>query len=183
VKEVGDNFISKKLTSDKKGDLKMTYTDCRKSKFLKKMGTVELEVYIEFMYESEASQEELDFLETIFAERISEEDLNITEEDPNMSEEIGINGGNLELGLIEMYRRYLQPDGKRDGLMTKKETIQCMRGYLEDAGLKSAGLKDVTDSQILAAAKDVYEYKKNLIKRYKSKNKISNLPDNYCVKR
>ena len=50
------------------------------------MSTVELENYIDSRYEAGAPQDELDALETAFAERVSEEDLNMTEEDPNISE-------------------------------------------------------------------------------------------------
>ena len=136
-----------------------------------KLSTEELEKYIDARYEAGAPQDELDALEMAYAERVSEEDLNITEDEPNMSEEIGLNGGNLELGLIEMYRRYLQPEGQRDGGMEIEDLIHNMRVNLEDAGFKSSGLKNISDSQILAAAKDVYEYRKNLIQRYKSKKK------------
>ena len=141
-----------------------------------KLSTEELEEYIDSRYEAKAPQAELNALETEYSKRVSEDDLNMTEEEPDMSEEIGPNGGNLELGLIEMYRRYLQPEGKRDGLMDNKEIIAGIRANLEDAGLKSGGLKDVTDEQVLVAAKDLYEHKKNLIEKYKSRNKFSNIP-------
>lgn len=142
-----------------------------------KLSTEELEKYIDSRYEAKAPQVELNVLETEYSKRVSEDDLNMTEEEPDMSEEIGPDGGNLELGLIEMYRRYLQPEGKRDGLMNNEEIIAGIRANLEDAGLKSGGLKDVTDEQVLAAAKDLYDHKKNLIEKYKSKNKLSNIPD------
>lgn len=142
-----------------------------------KLSTEELEKYIDSRYEAKAPQVELNVLETEYSKRVSEDDLNMTEEEPDMSEEIGPDGGNLELGLIEMYRRYLQPEGKRDGLMDNKDIIAGIRANLEDAGLKSGGLKDVTDEQVLAAAKDLYDHKRNLIEKYKSKNKLSNIPD------
>ena len=142
-----------------------------------KLSTEELEKYIDPRYEAEAPQVELNALETQYAQRVSEDDLNMTEDEPNMSEEIGPNGGNLELGLIEMYRRYLQPQGQRDGLMDNEDIIGNIRANLEDAGFKSGGLKKVSDKEVLAAAKDLYEYKKSLIVRYKSKNKIINIPN------
>lgn len=148
-----------------------------------KLSTEELEKYIDSRYEAKAPQAELNALETEYSKRVSEDDLNMTEEEPDMSEEIGPNGGNLELGLIEMYRRYLQPEGKRDGLMDNKDIIAGIRANLEDAGLKSGGLKDVTDEQVLAAAKDLYEHKKNLIEKYKSRNKLSNIPGSLLGRR
>jgi len=142
------------------------------------LSTTELEKYIDSRYEAEAPQAELNALETEYAQRVSEDDLNMTEEEPNMSEEIGPNGGNLEIGLIEMYRRYLQPEGQRDGLMDNEDIIGNIRANLEDAGFKSGGLKKVSDKEVLAAAKDLYEHRKDLISRYKSKNKLSNIPGN-----
>ena len=142
------------------------------------LSTEELEKYIDSRYETEAPQAELEALETEYAQRVSEDDLNMTEDEPNMSEEIGPDGGNLEEGLIEMYRRYLQPQGKRDGLMDNKDIIGNIRANLEDAGFKSGGLKKVSDKEVLAAAKDLYEHRKDLISRYKSKNKFSNIPGN-----
>ncbi|MDO8674736.1 MAG: hypothetical protein Q7K71_01300 [Candidatus Omnitrophota bacterium] len=143
-----------------------------------KLSTEELEKYLDSRYEAEAHQAELDALETEYAQRVSEDDLNMTEDEPNMSEEIGPNGGNLELGLIEMYRRYLQPQGQRDGLMDNEDIIGNIRANLKDAGFKSGGLKKVSDKEALAAAKDLYEHRKDLISRYKSKNKLSNIPGN-----
>ena len=143
-----------------------------------KLSTKELEKYIDSRYEAEAHQAELDALETEYAQRVSEDDLAMTEDEPNMSEEIGPNGGNLEEGLIEMYRRYLQPQGQRDGLMDNKDIIGNIRANLKDAGFKSGGLKKVSDKEALAAAKDLYEHRRDLISKYKSKNKLSNIPGN-----
>ena len=142
------------------------------------LSTEEFEKHIDSRYEAGATQAELNALETEYAQRVSEDDLNMTEDEPNMSEEIGPNGGNLEIGLIEMYRRYLQQQGQRDGLMDNADIIGNIRANLEDAGLKSRGLKKVSDKAVLAAAKDLYEHRKRLIEKYKSKNKISNIPSN-----
>ena len=46
-----------------------------------------------------------------------------------------------------------------------------MRAIIDDSRGINKEMKDVSDSQILDAAKDVYEYRKNLIQRYKSKKK------------
>ena len=58
---------------------------------IKGMSTDELESYIDYRYEAGAPQDELDALEITYAKRVTEEDLNITEDEPNMSEEIGLN--------------------------------------------------------------------------------------------
>ena len=62
------------------------------------MGTNELEAYIDSRYEAGAPQEELEALEVAYAERVSEEDLNMTEEDPNMQEDTA-EGTHLEENL------------------------------------------------------------------------------------
>jgi len=142
-----------------------------------KMSTNELEAYIDLRYEAGAPQEELEALEMTYADRVSEEDLNMTEEDPNMREDTA-EGTHLEENLVDAYRRYLQPDDQRDGRMTRKEVISFMRAIIEDSRNINKGMKDFSDSQVLDAAKDVYEYRRNLIERYKSKNKLFNIPSN-----
>ena len=147
-----------------------------------KMSTEELEAYIDSRYEAGAPQDELEALEMAYANRVSEDDLNMTEEDQNMQEDTA-EGTHLEENLAEAYRRYLQPDDQRDGRMTKQEVVSFMRAIIEDSRGINKEMKDVSGGQILAAAKDVYEYKRNLIKRYKSKNKLSNIPANLWAKR
>ena len=146
------------------------------------MGTDELEQFIDAKYEAGAPQEELDVLEMAYAQRVSEDELNMTEEDPYMREYTA-EGTHLEENLVDAYRRYLQPDEERDGRMTRKEVVSFMRAIIEDSRGINKGMKSFSDGQALAAAKDVYEYRKNLIKRYKSKNKLSNIPANLWAKR
>jgi hypothetical protein len=146
------------------------------------MTTDELEAYIDARYEAGAPQYELEALEMAYADRVSEDDLTMTEEDPKMQEDTA-EGTHLEENLADAYRRYLQQDEERDGRMTKQEVISFMRAIIEDSKGINKGMKDVSDGQILAAAKDVYEYKRNLIKRYRSKKKLSNMPANLWAKR
>ena len=141
------------------------------------LSTEQLEQYIDSRYEANAPQRELNALETAYSERVSEDDLNMTEEEPAMREDTG-EGTHLEENLVDAYRRYLQPDDRRDGLMTKKEVILFMRAIIEDSRFINKGMKSITDAEVLAAAKDAYEYKRNLINKYKSKNKLSNIPYN-----
>ncbi len=140
-----------------------------------KMSTNELEAYIDARYEAGALQDELEALEVAYAQRVSEDDPNMTEEDPNMQEDTA-EGTHLEESLRDAYHRYLQPDDQRDGRMTRKEVITFMRAIIEDSRNINRGMKNVSDSQILDAAKDVYEYKRNLIERFEAKNKILNTP-------
>jgi len=141
-----------------------------------KLSTNDLEAYLDLRYESGAPQAELEALETAFAGRVSEDDLQMTEAEIDLSEETGFNGGNLELELVDAYRRYLQPDGKRDGAMTKEEVVRFMRTIIEDSRGINKGTKQVRDAQILSAAKDIYDHRKELIQRQKSKLKLTHIP-------
>lgn len=130
----------------------------------KNMPTNELEKYIEKRYTEKAPQKELDKLETEFATRVLEEDLNITENDLNMTEGIA-----LEEELVDMYHKYLTPSA-RNG-MDKEDIIKNMRSAIENRNHGDSS--HLSDKQILDAAKDAYEYKKNLI--LKKKRKLFNI--------
>jgi hypothetical protein len=135
--------------------------------WLEKLSTDGLEELILLRYESGASQDELDMLETIFAARVSEEDLNVTEEDIYMSEE-QFNGASLEEGLYDLYRRYLQPRGRRDGLMDDADILGGLRSWMEECGFSLGGLKkSVTNEQIFEAARDIYERKQARLGQYR----------------
>lgn len=123
---------------------------------LEKMNTDDLEKYIDDRYEAGAPQEEIDYLEDIFSKRVSEEDLNVTEEDTNMGEGISV-----EEQLADMYNRYINPNYR--GGMDEKGIISNMRTAIQNAG----GGINLTDKNILAAARDAYEYKKLILDRYK----------------
>ena len=139
----------------------------------KEISTAELEEFVDSRYEAGAPQEELDLLETLFDERVSEDDQGVTEEEQNISEETHQGAGLVEQ-LIGMYHRYLNP-GLCDG-MEVEDILGNMRSALETYGFTSGGFKkDTSDAKILALAKELYEDKQDLIKRYKSKDKISNI--------
>jgi hypothetical protein len=140
---------------------------------VKEISTAGLEKFIDSRYEAGAPQEELDLLETLFDERVSEDDQSVTEEEQNISEETHQGAGLVEQ-LIGMYHRYLN-SGLRNG-MEVEDILGNMRSALETYGFASGGFKkDTTDGEILALAKELYEDKQDLIKKYKSKNKISNI--------
>ena len=135
------------------------------------MSTVELEEYIDSRYEVGAQQDELDILEMEYSNRVSEDDLNMTEDEPDMREahEMGVD---LEEWLANEYFEYTHPD-QRVGCREAKDYFHphSFNDYLT-LNLK-VGIKR---KDIMAAAKDVYEYKRNLIDRYRSKNKLFNIP-------
>ena len=135
------------------------------------MSTDELEKYIDSRYEAGAPQDELDVLETEYSNRVSEDDLNMTEDEPNMREALDM-GVDLDEWLANEYFEYTHPD-QRGGAKEAKDYFHP-RSFNEFTmfNLKAG----ITRKDIMAAAKDVYEYKKNLIQRYKSKNKFSNIP-------
>lgn len=122
------------------------------------LSTDDLEKLVDKRYEIGASQEELNFLETEFAGRVSEEDLSITEEDLSISEGISV-----QEQLVNMYHRYLDPE-LRQG-MGANDILSNMRAVIETAG----GKESIADEQLLFAAKDIYAHRQNLLRKLKAK--------------
>lgn len=123
------------------------------------LSTDDLEVLIDQRYEAGATQEELDLLENEYAKRVVEDELSMTEEEISIAESTH-QGADLEEQLSSMYSRYINPE-LRSG-MEEKDILDNMRSAVETYGGKG------TDEQILAAAKDIYEHKQQLINKYKS---------------
>ncbi len=138
-----------------------------------KMSTEELEKHIDSRYEARAPQAELDALETQYAETVSEDDLNMTEDEPQMSEAYDM-GVDLEEWLAREYYEFTNPEGRIGGREDKDYFNPDSFNDFMTLNLK-AGIKR---KDIMEAAKDVYGYKKNLIDKYRSRNKFSNIPDN-----
>jgi len=136
------------------------------------LNTVDLEEYIDSRYEASAPQAELDALETEYAQRVSEDDLNMTEDEPQMSEAYDM-GVDLEEWLAKEYYEFINPEGRVGGREAKDYFNPHSFNDFLTLNLKS-GIKR---KDIMEAAKDVYEYKKNLIKKYRSKNKILIIPN------
>jgi len=135
------------------------------------MGTNELEAYIDSRYEAGTPQAELDALETAFAEMVSEDDLNMTEDEPDMAEAWDM-GVDLEEWLAYEYYRYLHPETEWGGREEQDFFApECFNDYL------SLNLKPtIKRKDILSAAKDAYEYKTQLIQRQKKYPKLSTIP-------
>ena len=149
-------------------------TDFGRVKF--EIPTDELEKHILMRYEHGAPQEELDRLETLFAGRVTDDDIHMGEEDPQMSEEI-LNGASLEEWLSDSYFRYVQAQTDPQRCTSDQELIDGMRDGLWEAGCRCQRLKDgVTDEQILDAARDIFERRNDLVRRHKRKNKYCHIP-------
>ena len=135
------------------------------------MDTNELEAYIDSRYETGAQQAELEALETAFAERVSEDE-NTTEEDLQMSEAHDM-GVDLEEWLAIEYYQYLNPNERVGG--------RDNRDFFNPNGFNdflSLNLKPgIKRKDIVTAAKDIYEYKTQLIRRQKSKLKFNHIPN------
>ena len=138
---------------------------------ISKLSTIELEDYIDARYEAGAAQDELDVLETIYSFRVSEDDLNMSEDDPDIREahEMGID---LEEWLAKEYFEYTHPRERVGG----RESRHYLTRNCFDEFLTLHHKSNVRRKDIMAAAKDVYEYKRNLIQRYRAKNKFCNIP-------
>ena len=131
------------------------------------LSTQDLEKLIDKRYEEGASQEEINYLETHYEKRVSEDEQNMSEDEQNMSEDASL-GTNLEDTLSYSYSQYLKPVKERSGYMKDKDILSNMRANLEHFGNKLGGFKGATDEQILNAAKDAYESKLKLIERRKT---------------
>ncbi len=138
------------------------------------LSTEELEKHIDSRYEAGVPQAELDALETEYAQRVSEDDLNMTEDEPQMSEAYDM-GVDLEEWLAKEYNEFINPEWRIGGREEKDYFNPHSFNDFLTLNLKS-GIKR---KDIMEAAKDVYEYKKNLIDKYRSKNKFSNIPSNF----
>ena len=125
-----------------------------------KLSTQDLEKLIDSKYEAGSPQETLELLETLYDARISEGESSIDKGE----------GAGLEEQLINMYHRYINPE-LRQG-MEVKDILGNMRSALETYGFSAGGLKEnVTDDEILAAAKELYLDKQDLIKKQKGEGR------------
>ncbi len=133
--------------------------------------TNKLEEHIDLRYEQNASQKELDILETLFDHFVTEEEPNMTEDEPSMCEAYDM-GVDLEEWLAREYYEYTHPDERVGGRENKDYfTLHSFNDFMT-LNLK-VGIKR---KDIVAAAKDAYERKKSLIERYKSRTKINHVP-------
>ncbi|MFA5217176.1 hypothetical protein [Sulfuricurvum sp.] len=133
---------------------------------LNELDTNTLETFINERYEAGATQDELDLLEEIFAKRVSEDNLLVTEEDVTMSED-SIQGSNLEDALIDTYKRYLA--SKKTGEYNGTSTEEIKNNFLDvlKEMATSKPLESVTNDQVFEAAKELYDAKQALLKRQK----------------
>jgi len=128
----------------------------------------QVEKELERAYERRLPQSIIDRLETELAHLVTEEDIYMTESEPNESDDPF--GGPVEVQLADLYHNYI--NGRR--YETKEECLLVMRGVLGDEGGYRRILPNVTDAQIWEAAKDAYENRKGYIHRYKTKTRRVN---------
>jgi len=140
---------------------------------IKSLDTENLEVLIDACYEAQATQEQLDLLETIYAQRVSEEDINMTEDDLDVSEALDM-GVDLEEWLANEYFEFIHSD-QRTGLRDSKDYFNPQ---LFNDFLYFNPKPGLTRKKIMAAARDIYERKQSLITRYQASNKINTIPKN-----
>ena len=131
---------------------------------IQELSTQALEKYIDSRYEAGAPQDELDALEVEYSKRVSEEDLNMRE-----AHEMGID---LEEWLANEYDEFIHPEKMAGGREAKDFFNPCSFNDFMTLNLKP-GIKR---KDIMAAAKDIYEYRRNLIQRQRSSHKLSNIP-------
>ncbi len=109
---------------------------------------------------------------------VSEDDLNMTEDEPDMREAYDM-GVDLEEWLANEYYEYTHPQERIGG---REDSAYFSPDSFND--FMTLNLKPgMTKKDIMEAAKDVYEYRRNLIQRQKSSNKLSNIPKELLSKR
>jgi hypothetical protein len=121
------------------------------------LSTDDLEKLILRRYEVGASQQEIDLLETEYSERVSEENILMSEAD-NM-------GSDLTEVLSEQYSKYL--NALKEGSYRGSSAEELRDSFLSVAKeiSKQPIEKSVTNDQAFEAAKDIYEYKQKLLER------------------
>lgn len=141
--------VSRPYSGPMPADVPM-YDKLAKLDALRNMDTPSLEKLIDRSYENNAPQSILNKLETIYSERVSEAEQNITE------------GINLDELIIPAYKSYIG-ESPLASFVSKANALENMKSNLIDA---MQG-KKITDKQALSIAKDIYDRKKLLIERYK----------------
>lgn len=174
IEKIGDKYISYSNGEIKEGN--DPYGKDRKNKLPKEvtdLSTNDLEALILKRYEAGVSQRELDLLETEFAKRVTEENLFMSEEDPNMREADNM-GSDLTEALIDTYSRYLKAskEGSFNGTDAKDIRANFL-GVVQEIS-KIPPKETATNDQAFEAAKDLYEHKQKLLERQRS-NRASNL--------
>lgn len=136
-----------------------------------------IEKQLDEAYKRGAPQSEIDRLETELAKWVSEGGHDVSEEDMMGFEPSTSEGYSIDEALISLYHQYLNAGNKNITPYDRQELISIMRGEIEDPVHKLRTVGNLTDQQILDAAKDVYENRKNLLQRKKMQPKLHNTPD------
>ena len=137
----------------------------------------EVEKQLDEAYKRNAPQSEIDHLETELAKWVSEGGHDVSEEDmmghiPATSE-----GYSIDEALINLYHQYLNAGNKSITPYDRQEIIDIMRGEINDPVHKLWTVGNLTDQQILDAAKDAYENRRSLLQRKKLQPGIHSTPD------
>jgi hypothetical protein len=130
--------------------------------------TDQLADYIDRRYAECAPQWELDELECIFAARVTEEDLSMSEDELSVTEmelDVGEESAawaSLEEQLMHMYYRFISPDRRggmeiTDIIVNMHAAINCYRVF--------AGSAEHCAAPILEAGRDAYERRMSLLQR------------------
>ena len=153
---------------------------------VEKLSTDDLEQYIDMAYEKGAPQAELDWLETLWDSRVTEEEQDVVEHvldegegemslqdvNPQMQQGTDYEGHDLEEALIRFYSQWIKPQAERHQEMDNEALLNNIR---EEIWIKqvTTGNKPTGRVQgatvILDAAKDAYEARLKHVDRAKAK--------------
>jgi hypothetical protein len=140
-----------------------------------------IEKELETAYAHNMPQSVIDRLETELAQHVTEENLQMSEEDPDITEDVYGRGGvagAIEEQMAYTYSDYLKaPAVDTPGIpYSKQDLVKRMRNILEESKMAPSMLPNVTDAQVLDAAKDAYEHRRKYIQQYRQKSTKRPMP-------
>lgn len=136
-----------------------------------------IEKQLDEAYKRHAPQSEIDRLETELSKWVSEGGHDVSEEDLHVGQPATSEGYSVDEALIALYHQYLNAGNKSITPYDRQELLDIMRGEVEDPVHKMRTVENLTDQQILEAARDAYENRKKLIQRKMVSPKLHGTPD------
>jgi hypothetical protein len=134
-----------------------------------------IEKQLEDAYSRHAPQSQIDHLETELSKLVSEGDHDVSEEDLHVNTPATSEGYTIDEELRILYHQYLNVDDPGN-YYNRQELIEIMRGAMNEGLHGQKIIENLTDAQILAAAKDAYEHRMDLNRRRNAPNRLHRTP-------
>lgn len=135
-----------------------------------------IEKQLEDAYSRHAPQSQINHLETELSKLVSEGGHDVSEEDLHIGIPSTSEGYTIDEELRNIYHQYLHADDP-GSYYSRQELIEIMRGAMNEGLHGQKIIENLTDDQILAAAKDAYEHRMDLNWRRNAPNRLHRTPD------